>query len=387
VSQKIIKYAEQDISDSDLESVLRTLKSEYLTQGPAILHFEGLIRDYCEVKYSYAVNSATSGLHLACLAIGVKAGDHVWTSANTFVATANAVRLCGADVDFIDICPKSLNMSLDLLEEKLKIETPPKAIIAVHFAGHSCDMARLRAITQPYGIRIIEDAAHAIGGGYEHKKIGDCRYSDVCVFSFHPVKIITAGEGGAVTTNDPELARTIRRLRSHGITSDPLELESVSGGELWTYQQFELGFNYRMTDIQAALGASQMTRLDAFVRRRHQIAEWYDQNLRELPLELPQRASNVFSSLHLYVIRLKLNEIEVDKKEFFFRMRNGGVLVNFHYIPVYRQPYYRNLGFRRGYCPEAEKYFLDAVSIPMHAKLSNEDLEYIKTSIESALVG
>lgn len=372
----MIPYGRQDISDEDIQSVIEVLRSDWLTQGPAVPRFEQSIAEYCGAKHAIAVNSATSALHLACLSLGLGKGDLVWTSPITFVASANCALYCGADVDFVDIDPRTYNMSTRVLEEKLiaaeRKGRLPKIVIPVHFAGQSCEMREINLLAEHYGFRIIEDASHAIGGKYLDGPIGNCRYSDIAVFSFHPVKIITTGEGGMAVTNDPELAERMALLRSHGITRDSTKMTKASDGP-WYYQQIDLGFNYRMTDIQAALGSSQMERLDEFVSKRHVVAERYDALLTGLPVITPWRNPESLSAFHLYVVRLRLNEIEKTHLAVFEQMRSQGIGVNLHYIPVHLQPYYETLGFRSGYCPEGERYYGEAISLPLYPGLTEDN--------------
>ena len=377
----MIPYGRQDINQDDINSVIDVLKSDFLTQGPQVPLFEKAIMNYCGANFAVAVNSATSALHIACLALGVGSGDYVWTSPNTFVATANCALYCGANIDFVDIDPVTYNLSTACLEEKLiqaeKQGQLPKIVIPVHFAGQSCDMARIHALSIKYDFKIIEDASHAVGGKYCGEPIGNCRYSDITVFSFHPVKIITAGEGGMALTNIPSLANKMKLLRSHNITTSTSEMLDQPSEEIWNYQQIGLGFNYRMSDIHAALGLRQVERLDEFVAKRHALAQRYNELLTELPITKPKQIAESFSSFHLYVIRLKLNEINKSQRQVFTGFHKRGVRVNLHYIPVYLHPYYQNMGFKRGYCPEAEAYFSEAMSIPIFPTLSKEQQDYI----------
>jgi UDP-4-amino-4,6-dideoxy-N-acetyl-beta-L-altrosamine transaminase len=371
----MIPYGRQDISTADIEAVVEVLRSDFLTQGPVVPAFEKAVAAHCGVRHGVAVNSATSALHIACLALGVQAGDRVWTSPITFVASANCARYCGADVDFVDIDPRTYNMSVDRLAEKLaraKVKGRlPKVVIPVHLCGQPCDMEAIHALSQQYGFRIIEDASHAIGGRYKGEPIGNCRYSAITVFSFHPVKTITTAEGGMAVTNDPELANRLARLRSHGITRNPAEMTHAPDGA-WYYQQLDLGFNYRMTEIQAALGLSQLQRLNEFVSKRHALAAMYDELLRSVPVVTPWQHPDGYSGLHLYVVRLKLDEVKASHSEIFERLRVGGVGVNVHYIPVYRQPYYARMGFEPSEFPEAEKYYAEAISLPMFPALTTD---------------
>lgn len=384
----MIPYGRQDISEADIQSVVDVLRSDFLTQGPAVPAFENAVAAYCGAQYAVTANSATSALHIACLALGVGKDDVVWTSPITFVASANCALYCGAQVDFVDIDPRTYNLSIERLTEKLvqaeQSGRLPKVVIPVHLSGQPCEMAAIHALSRRYGFKIIEDASHAIGGKYRNEPIGNCRFSDITVFSFHPVKIITTGEGGMAMTNDSQLAKQMKLLRSHGITRNADDMTHASDGP-WYYQQIDLGFNYRMTDIQAALGLSQMQRLDAFVEKRHEIAKRYDELLAELPLVTPWQYPESHSALHLYVIRLKLNEISKTHREVFEALRAGGIGVNLHYIPVYRQPYYEQLGFKQGYCPEAEAYYAEAISLPMYPGLTEAEQKHVIEKLESIL--
>lgn len=375
---KMIPYGRQDINQADIDAVVNVLRSDFLTQGPVVPEFEKAVANYCGAEYAVAVNSATSALHIACLALGVGEGDIVWTTPITFVASANCALYCGAQIDFVDIDPKTYNLSVDCLQEKLaRAElngSLPKLVIPVHLSGQSCDMESIHALGQQYGFKIIEDASHAIGGRYKNKPVGDCRYSDITVFSFHPVKILTTGEGGMALTNDPALAMKMVRLRSHGITRDVAEMTQLPDG-LWYYQQIELGFNYRMTDIQAALGLSQMQRLDEFVTKRHTVALRYNELLADLPLYSPWQHPDNYSAYHLYIIRLDLNFLV--HCEVFERMRLAGIGVNMHYIPVYHHPYYAQMGFNKNEFPVAERYYSEALTIPMYPSLTDDQQEYV----------
>lgn len=385
----IIPYGRQDISDADIQAVVDVLRSNFLTQGPAVPAFEKSIADYCGVKHAIAVNSATSALHIACLALGVGPSDVVWTTPTTFVASANCALYCGAKIDFVDIDSRTYNMSTERLAEKLALAKKegnlPKVVIPVHLCGQSCDMESIHALGQRYGFKIIEDASHAIGGRYRGAPIGNCRYSDITVFSFHPVKIITAGEGGMALTNDIQLANRMKLLRSHGITSDLDDMITQPAKELWYYQQIGLGFNYRMTDIHAALGLSQMQRLDEFVAKRHVIARRYAELFAGMPVTVPWQHPDTYSGLHLYVIRLKSGEVKKTQREVFEALRACGILVNLHYIPVYRQPYYAKFGFEAGYCPEAEHYYHEAISLPMYPGLTEQEQDTVLHALRSAL--
>ena len=385
----MIPYGRQHINQADIDAVIEVLHSDFLTQGPAVPKFENAVSSYCNVKHAVAVNSATSALHIACLALGVGKGDIAWTSPITFVASANCALYCGAEIDFVDIDPQTYNLSVVCLKEKLvdaeKAGRLPKVVIPVHLCGQPCDMAGIHALSQQYGFKIIEDASHAIGGRYKSEPIGNCRYSNITVFSFHPVKIITTGEGGMALTNDEQLAKHMRLLRSHGITSDSADMQPRPSEELWNYQQIDLGFNYRMTDIHAALGLSQMQRLDEFVVRRHVLAKRYNEALSSLPFVTPWQHPDSYSSYHFYVIRLKLDEINKTHRETYAALQAAGIMVNLHYIPVYRQPYYEQMGFRESYCPQAEQYFSEALSLPLYPLLSGEQIDYIIDSLESIL--
>lgn len=384
----MIPYGRQDVTGDDLEAVLAVLKSDFLTQGPMVPVFESSLTSRCNAKYGVAVNSATSALHLACLSLGLGAGDILWTSPITFVASANCALYCGASVDFVDIDPETYNLSPSALEIKLRKAASdnrlPKILIPVHFSGQSCEMESIARLAREYGVSVIEDASHAIGGQYKGKPIGCCEYSDIAVFSFHPVKIVTTGEGGAAVTNSPQLAERISLLRSHGITRDPTHMTAPPDGA-WYYQQLALGYNYRMTDIQAALGASQMNRLDAYVRRRREIAAAYDEAFAGLPVNTPWQHPDACSAWHLYVIRLRLDELNVTHKEVFDTLREQGVGVNLHYIPVHLQPYYEKMGFRRGNFPEAERYYKEAIPLPLHPTLSEGEIEAVVASLHRIL--
>ena len=376
----MIPYGRQDISEADIQEVEEVLRSDFLTQGPVVPAFENAVAEYCGVPHAVAVNSATSALHIACLALGVGPNDMVWTTPITFVASANCALYCGADVDFVDIDPRTYNISVERLSEKLeqarKNGRLPKVVIPVHLCGQSCEMEEIHALSLEYDFRIIEDASHAIGGRYKGEHIGNCRYSDITVFSFHPVKIITTGEGGMALTNDSELANHMVRLRSHGITRDASEMTHAPDGP-WYYQQIELGYNYRMTDIQAALGLSQMQRLDEFVTKRHVLAAQYDELLKNFPVTTPWQHTDSYSGLHLYVIRLRTIDAQVNHREVFERLRVNGIGVNLHYIPVYRQPFYARQGFIPGDFPEAESYYGQAISLPMYPGLTDEQQQEV----------
>lgn len=385
----MIPYGRQDISEADIQAVVDVLRSDYLTQGLVVPAFEKRLAEYCDAKYAVAVNSATSALHIACLALDVGPGDVVWTTPITFVASANCALYCGASVDFVDIDPHTYNISVERLTEKLaqaeRLNKLPKVVIPVHLCGQSCDMAAIHALGQQYGFKIIEDASHAIGGSYKGLHIGNCRYSDITVFSFHPVKIITTAEGGVATTNDNSLAKQMCLYRSHGISSSPQEMQPRDDLEIWNYQQIGLGFNYRLTDIQAALGISQMNRLDEFVVKRHAIARRYDEALSGLPLRTPWQHADSYSSYHLYPVRLNLDEIQMNQRQVYEGLRSAGVLVNLHYIPVYRQPYYESMGFNAGYCSEAEQYHREVISLPMYPGLTESQQTRVVDALSKVL--
>ena len=384
----MIPYGRQDITQEDIDSVVEVLQSDFLTQGPQVPAFETSIQRYCGVDYALAVNSGTSALHVACLALGIGPGDEVWTSPITYVASANCARYCGASADFVDIDPRTYNMSVEALAHKLKERkdsggTLPAAVIPVHLCGQSCDMEAIRALGDEYGFRIIEDASHALGGRYSDKPIGDCRFSDMTVFSFHPVKIITTAEGGVVTTDSAELAERLALFRNHGVTRDESLMTQPSHGP-WYYEQIELGYNYRMTDVQAALGISQMKRLDANVARRHEIAAQYDAKLADLPLQLPFRETFNYSAFHLYVVLLD-DARAAERRSVFESLRSQGIGVNVHYIPVHMQPFHRQPGRETGAFPCAEDYYARAISIPMYASLTDREQDQVVAALESAL--
>lgn len=383
-----IPYGRQHISQDDIDAVVAVLRSDFITQGPGVPEFERVVAEYTGAAHGVAVNSATSALHLACLALGLGPGDIAWTSPNTFVASANCARYCGADVDFVDIDPKTWNMCPQKLAEKLeaaeKTGKLPKIVIPVHLCGQSCDMAAIHHLSQKYGFRIIEDASHAIGGRYRNEPVGNCRYSDITVFSFHPVKIITTAEGGMTMTNSEELAERMQLLRTHGITRDPEAMRGEPDGP-WYYEQLELGYNYRMTDIQAALGISQMNRLDEFVTRRNQLAKHYDDLLVALPVQRSKLIDDAYSSWHLYPIRLQLDQIEASHRQVFEAMRDSKIGVNLHYIPVHMQPYYQDMGFVEGQFPEAESYGRQAISMPMFPTMTDDQQQTAVNALQRAL--
>jgi len=385
----IIPYSCQDINQADIDAVVAVLHSDCLTQGPVVPAFEEAVALQCGAKHAVAVNSATSALHIACLALGVGPGDIVWTTPITFVATANCALYCGATVDFVDIDPRTYNLSVDRLAEKLavaaRVGQVPKVVIPVHLSGQPCDMVGIHALSQQYGFKIIEDASHAISGKYQGAPIGNGHYADITVFSFHPVKIITSGEGGMALTNDAALATRLRLLRSHGISSTLEDMQPRPAQEIWNYQQIALGFNYRMTDIHAALGLSQMRRLDEFLIQRHTIAQRYNQLLSDLPVTTPWQHPDSYSAYHLYVIRLQLSSKSKTQRQVYEALRAAGILANLHYIPVYRQPYYEQMGFAAGYCPEAEQYYAQAISIPLYPGLTTEQQDYVVRTLREAI--
>ena len=384
----MIPYGRQNINQADINSVINVLKSDFLTQGPQVPLFENAVAEYCDARYGVAVNSATSALHIACLALGLRTGDWLWTSPNTFVASANCGLYCGAKVDFIDIDPLTYNLSIQELKSKLiqaeKENKLPKIVIPVHFSGQSCNMKEIHELSKQYGFSIIEDASHAIGGKYLDKPIGGCQYSDITIFSFHPVKIITTAEGGLATTNNKKLSEKMQLFRSHGITRDQALMSKKADGA-WYYQQIDLGFNYRMTELQAALGVSQMDRLDEFIVKRHTLQERYDQLLKELPITIPYQSSLSYSALHLYPIQIDLRKIKIDREQVFNSLRESGIGVNIHYVPVHTQPYYLEMGFKVGSFPVAESYYSQAISLPLFSQLSFDDQDKIISTLKMAL--
>jgi UDP-4-amino-4,6-dideoxy-N-acetyl-beta-L-altrosamine transaminase len=384
----MIPYGRQAISDDDVRAVVEVLRSDFLTQGPVVPRFERAVAQHCGVAHAVAVNSATSALHVACLALGVGPGDRVWTTPNTFVASANCARYCGADVDFVDIDPRTYNLCPRALAAKLvaaeRTGTLPKVVIPVHFAGLPCELAEIAALAQHYGFRVIEDASHAIGARYRDSTIGDCRYSDITVFSFHPVKIITTAEGGLATTRVAELARAMQLFRSHGVTREPSELTRPSEGA-WYFEQQCLGFNYRMTELHAALGVSQLLHLAEWVARRHQLADVYDAQLGSLPLILPLRPVESQSALHLYVVQIDAARTDLSRRVVFDRLRAAGIGVNVHYIPVHTHPDFQLLGFRAGDYPIAEAYYGRCLSLPMYATLTDVDQSRVNDALRHAL--
>lgn len=384
----MIPYGKQQIIQQDIDAVINVLQSDFLTQGPQVPAFESSLTDCTGARYALALNSATSALHVACLALGLGAGDILWTSPVTFVASANCGLYCGANVDFVDIDATTYNLCPVKLEKKLiaakKQRKLPKVVIAVHLCGQPCDMKAIDQLAKEYKFKVVEDASHAIGGRYLGKAIGSCQYSDITVFSFHPVKIVTTAEGGAALTNSEYLAERMNLFRSHGVTRDPaLMLGESDGG--WYYEQVELGYNYRMTELQAALGLSQMTRLHSFVAARHLLANRYNELLLDLPITLPHDIPDTYSGLHLYVIRLQLDKITKTHRQVFDELREKGIGVNVHYIPVHTQPYYQKLGFRLGDFPEAEGYYHEAISLPMFHSMTQAEQDYVIAALTQVL--
>ena len=384
----MIPYGRQDIKQSDIDGVIEVLNSDYLTQGPVAPRFEQAVASHVGVRHAVAVNSATSALHLACLALGLGKGDWLWTTPVTFVASANCALYCGAQVDFVDIDPRTYNICPRALEVKLvaaaQVFRLPKVLVAVHLSGQPCDMVSLHTLSQRFGFKIIEDAAHAIGGRYKNEFVGCCRYSDITIFSFHPVKIITTAEGGMAVTNSDKLARQMALLRSHGINRDPENMTRQPDGP-WYYEQIDLGFNYRMTELQAALGVSQMDRLDHYVSVRHELAKRYDQLLENYPVITPWQHHDSYSGMHLYIIRLELAKIDKSHSQVFDEMRDHGIGVNLHYIPIHMQPYYQRMGFKSGDYPEAERYYTDAMSLPMFQTLTEAQQDEIVATLGKVL--
>ncbi|MBL8252419.1 MAG: UDP-4-amino-4,6-dideoxy-N-acetyl-beta-L-altrosamine transaminase [Candidatus Competibacter sp.] len=384
----MIPYARQAISQADIDAVVEVLRSDFLTQGPMIERFERSVVDYCGAAHAVAVNSGTSALHIACQALGLGPGDRLWTSPNTFVASANCALYCGAHVDFVDIDPRTYNLSVEALAIKLeraaKLKALPKVIVPVHFAGQPCEMREIRTLAERYGFSVIEDASHAIGAQYRGEPVGNCRHSDITVFSFHPVKIVTTGEGGMALTNRSDLAERLRMLRTHGITRNPARMSREPDGP-WYYEQTDLGCNYRMTDFQAALGASQMRKLESFVGRRRELALRYTELLEGMPLTLPWQHPDAKSAWHLYAIRLHLEKIGKNRRQVFEAMQAAGIGVNVHYIPVHTQPYYRELGFRKKTFLEAERYYEETITLPLFPSMSDIEQETVVSALRDAV--
>jgi UDP-4-amino-4,6-dideoxy-N-acetyl-beta-L-altrosamine transaminase len=381
----MIPYGKHLVDDTDIESVVDVLRNQFLTQGTVVPRFEHALCDYTGAHYAVAVNSATSGLHIACLAAGVGQGDVVWTVANSFVASANCARFCGADVDFVDINPLTRNIDVNCLEKKLahaqQRNALPKALIVVHFAGSSCDMQLIQQLTKPLGIVLIEDAAHALGGVYLDHKIGCCEFSDMAVLSFHPVKSITSAEGGAVLTNNKDLATSLSLFAKHGTTRDPALMQRPSDGP-WYYQQIELGYNYRLSDLHAALGLSQLQKLDQYIHKRRCLARQYKQELQGLPLKLPSEDSYADSAWHLYMVELTTH----DRLSVYQNLHANGIGVNVHYIPIHLQPYYQRLGFQEGDLPCTEHYYKNALTLPIFPSMSEKEHAFIIEKLKEILL-
>ena len=384
----MIYYGKQNINESDIQAVVDVLKSDFLTQGPVLEQFERKVADYCGAKYAVAVTNATSALHIACRAAGLGHGDSLWTSPITFTASANCGRYCGADVDFVDIDAATYNMSVGELEKKLKKAKSngrlPKVVVPVHLAGQSCDMKRIHELSVEYGFTVLEDASHAIGADYLDTKVGSCVYSDMAVFSFHPVKIITTGEGGMILTNNEALYKKLCLYRSHGITRDA-ELMTCEADGPWYYQQLYLGYNYRMTELQAALGFSQMDRLDEFVARRRYLVDRYNELLKDLPVVTPHVLDGTAPSWHLYMVRVDFRKLKMDKVQLFAEMKKRGIVLNLHYIPVHTQPYYQGLGFKQGDFPQSEKYYEEIFTLPLYYGLTEEQQDDVVAALRDCL--
>lgn len=388
MKKNVIPYGRQDISQDDIDTVVNVLNSDFLTQGPKVPEFESCVAKTVGAKYAFAVNSATSALHVACMALELAPNDYLWTSPVTFVASANCGLYCGAKVDFVDINPDTYNICPVLLEaklEKAKISnTLPKILVAVHLCGQSCDMKSIYELSKRYNFKIIEDASHGIGGKYKNQFIGNCRYSDIAVFSFHPVKIITTCEGGMALTNCSNLAEKLEMLRTHGITRNSHLMTKEPDGP-WYYEQLSLGYNYRMTDVQAALGLSQMNRLESYVAKRQELAKRYNDLLKDLPISCPKVGKDCYSSFHLYVIRLNIDHLSTNHLEVFEYLHSKNILVNIHYMPVHLQPFYKDLGFSEGDYPESEKYYKEAISLPLYPNLSYSDQDYVVDCLKKSL--
>jgi len=385
---RMIPYAKQDISDEDIDSVIEVLKSDFLTQGNKVPLFEDIISERVGAKYALAANSATSCLYLSCLSLGLSKEDILWTSPITYVASANCALYCGAEVDFVDIDPLTWNISVEILEEKLKtarkIKKVPKILVLVHLAGNPCDLQKVFDLSKEYGFSIIEDASHALGSKYSGEHIGSSVYSDISVFSFHPVKNITTGEGGMILTNNQKLSEKIHLYRSHGITRDTKKMINKEEG-LWYYEQLLLGFNFRMSDIHAALGISQMNSLDKFISIRNELSQIYTEELKGLPLTIQRVRKEDLSAWHIFVIRLKLSELKLSRLEIYNSLRNKGIGVNVHYIPVHLHPFYKNLGFNKGDFPNSENYYDGAITIPMFTKLKKKEIKYVIQALKESI--
>ena len=382
----MIPYSRQSISITDIFYVIKSLKSNYLSQGPMVTLFEENLTKFCNVKFGVSTSSATGALHIACLALGVGKGDYVWTSATSFVASANSAIYCGAKVDFIDIDPLTMNISIDFLRNKLNDASTkgklPKVVIPVHFAGQSCEMSQLQELSSEFGFKILEDASHALGGSYSGNIVGSCKYSDITVFSFHPVKSITTGEGGFATTNSPDLIEKMRLLRSHGIERNSSNFDLRASDEIWNYQQKVLGYNYRMSDINASLGVSQISKIDRFISKRNKIAQGYHKSLIKLGL-IPQKIlENIFSSYHLYTVRVEMSNFGKSQSQVYKMLREFGIEANLHYIPIHLQPYYEKMGFKRGDFPESEKFFREVISLPIYPRLKKSQQNYIVEKLQ-----
>lgn len=384
----MIYYGKQNINKADIQAVVDVLQSDFLTQGPVLDQFEKKVARYCGAKYAVAVTNATSALHIACRAAGLGKGDVLWTSPITFTASANCGRYCGADVDFVDIDAATYNMSVDELANKLQESKAagrlPKVVVPVHLAGQSCDMKRIHELSVEYGFTVLEDASHAIGADYLDTKVGSCAYSDMAVFSFHPVKIITTGEGGMVLTNNDDLYQKLCLYRSHGITRDALLMTHEPDGP-WYYQQIDLGYNYRMTELQAALGFSQMDRLDEFVERRRYLVDRYNGLLQDLPVVTPHVLDGNNPSWHLYMVRVDFSRLQIDKVQLFAEMKKRGIVLNLHYIPVHTQPYYQRLGFKQGDFPHSEKYYEEIFTLPLYYGLMDEQQNDVVAALRDCL--
>ena len=386
----MIPYGRQEITDTDIAEVKKVLRSDFLTQGPIVPKFEKAMTNYCGASYAIAANSATSALHIACLALDLGPQDLLWTSPNTFVASANCGRYCGADIDFVDIDPNTYNMSVDALSEKLirakKLGKLPKVVVPVHFAGQPCDMIKIHELSKHYGFKTIEDASHAVGASYNEFKVGSCAYSDITVFSFHPVKIITTAEGGMALTNDKSIADKISRLRTHGITNDKDKMKQRPKNEIWNYQQIDLGFNYRMNDIEASLGSSQITNVSKWISIRNSIAKKYIKNLKNLPISFQNVDKNNLSSYHLFIIQIKSKNKNINRNKLFYKMKSKGINVNVHYIPIYRHSFYKRMGFNKNHFENSEYYYKHCLSLPIYPSLTNKDFNKIIKVLRNYLI-